>query len=133
MKPSHAWAAWAAASASGGGACLFVADLVGAFGAMAGAYTPEETPLTRRLIAMWVSPELRGRGVGEGLTEAIVTWSADSGAEQITLWVVDLHGPARRLYERAGFSLTEIAEPLGSNPALTKRLMRRSVGEADST
>ncbi|MFQ5967722.1 MAG: GNAT family N-acetyltransferase [Acidimicrobiia bacterium] len=126
-KPADAWDRWAEASATGERACLFVADDDGVFGAMAGAYTPDKTPLTHRLIAMWVAPGLRKQGIGGALTSSILRWSAESGAAEVTLWVVDLDGPARRLYERAGFSLTEIEQALGSNPRLTKRLVRRSI------
>ena len=98
---------------------------------MAGAYTPQGTPQTRRLIAMWVAPEVRGSGIGQALTNEIVHWSAQSGAKEITLWVVDLEGPARRVYERAGFSLTDVEEALGSNPKLKKWLMLRTITAAD--
>ena len=130
-RPSEEWDLWASRSGTGDRACLFVADDEGSFVAMAGAYTPEGTPLTRRLIAMWVASEVRGRGIGQSLTNEIVQWSAHSGAEEITLWVVDLEGPARRVYERAGFSLTDVEEPLGSNPRLKKWLMRRPITAAD--
>lgn len=50
-----------------------------------------------------VLPELRGRGMGAELLEAIIAEAAHLGANLLTLEVRQSNIPARRLYERAGF------------------------------
>ena len=55
------------------------------------------------LISMWVAPEVRGRGVGEGLIDAVVEWARASGARHLLLEVGDHNQPAIALYARKGF------------------------------
>jgi ribosomal protein S18 acetylase RimI-like enzyme len=50
-----------------------------------------------------VHPEVRGRGVGTRLFEAIFTFAEQQGYRQIRLDVVDSNPRARQLYERIGF------------------------------
>ena len=60
-------------------------------------------PNTAWLISMWVSPEVRGQGVGETLIDAIVEWARASGARRVLLDVGDRNQPAIALYARKGF------------------------------
>ena len=55
------------------------------------------------LISMWVSPEVRGQGVGETLIDAVVEWARVSGARRVLLDVGDHNQPAIALYARKGF------------------------------
>ena len=55
------------------------------------------------LISMWVSPEVRGQGVGEALIDAVVEWARNSGARRMLLDVGDHNQPAIALYARKGF------------------------------
>ena len=64
------------------------------------------------LISMWVSPEVRGRGVGEALIDAIVEWARAGGARRLLLDVGDHNQPAIALYARMGF------EPNGTTGTL---------------
>jgi len=54
-----------------------------------------------RLLA--VSPEGRGRGVGEALMRECLRLAQDSGAPGITLHTTEMMQAAMRLYERMGF------------------------------
>jgi RimJ/RimL family protein N-acetyltransferase len=52
-------------------------------------------------------PEVRGSGLGRRLLDAALTYGRERGFSRIFLWTFsDLEG-ARRLYERAGFKVTE--------------------------
>ena len=52
-------------------------------------------------------PEVRGSGLGRRLLEAALAYGRERGFSRIFLWTfADLEG-ARRLYERAGFRITE--------------------------
>ncbi len=58
-----------------------------------------------RLWGMWVAPEARRQGVGDGLVRGAVNWCRKRGIEMVDLWVVTDHFQAIRVYERAGFRI----------------------------
>jgi GNAT superfamily N-acetyltransferase len=76
------------------------------------------------LVSMWVRPAARGRGAGEALVSAAAGWARDHGHGALYLWVAEANEPARRLYERLGFTPTGERQPLPSNPALPEIRMR---------
>ncbi len=77
------------------------------------------------LIAMWVAPGSRGRGLGRALTDAVVDWARERGARLVKLWVTTTNTSAIGLYERCGFRRTDQVEPLPSDPSLTVVRMER--------
>ena len=77
------------------------------------------------VVSMWVRPGTRGRGVGEALITAAADWSRARGHDGVFLWVTESNTPARKLYERCGFTPTGEAQPLPSDPTLTEVRMRR--------
>lgn len=58
-----------------------------------------------RLIDIGLTPEARGRGLGSALIAAVQTACAAVRAEGLHLQV-EVNNPARRLYQRLGFSVT---------------------------
>jgi ribosomal protein S18 acetylase RimI-like enzyme len=78
------------------------------------------------LVSMWVRPSARGLGVGEALVEAAAAWARARDFGALFLWVTESNEPARRLYERCGFSPTGESQPLPSNPVLTEIQMSRA-------
>lgn len=82
---------------------------------------------TVELVSMWVSPAVRGRGVGAHLVAAAVDWATSTGAARVHLWVTDGNDPARRLYERCGFVSTGERAPLPSDPSLSEIGMVREL------
>jgi ribosomal protein S18 acetylase RimI-like enzyme len=89
---------------------------------LAGVY---EEDGAANLVSMWVRPDARGRGVGEALVNAAAGWARTRGRDTLYLWVAEANEPARRLYERYGFTPTGDRQPLPSNPALPEIRMRR--------
>lgn len=89
-----------------------------------GVYTENDEHI---LVAMWVKPASRGRGTGAALTNAVLDWARTRGARRVLLGVAEGNDPARRLYERLGFSLTGKAEPLHSDPSRLTREMAREL------
>jgi len=82
----------------------------------------------RQLDAMWVAPAWRGRGVGEDLARAAITWADAHGAAAVSLTVVDGNEHARRLYERLGFG-TGHREPRPRDPGTWRERLRLSLPE----
>lgn len=79
------------------------------------------------IVAMWVAGHARGQGVGDQLVAACLEEAVRSGAQQVTLHVMDDNPAARRVYERAGFRMTG-----GSGDVPSCREMARPVGEVNS-
>ena len=63
-----------------------------------------------------VLPELRGRGLGTQLLEAVIAEAAHLGATLLTLEVRASNQPALRLYARAGFEPTGLRKNYYTNP-----------------
>ena len=78
------------------------------------------------LIAMWVAPEARGRGVGAALVRAVVDQAREAGATRVLLDVVQENESAVALYSTCGFVDVEFAA--GPTRNLADRRMRLDLG-----
>ena len=79
------------------------------------------------LVAMWVAPAARRSGVGAALTNAVCDWAKAHGATRLFLSVAEGNEPARRLYERLGFTMTGRSQPLHSDPTRLSLEMARDL------
>jgi GNAT superfamily N-acetyltransferase len=79
------------------------------------------------VVSMWVRPTARGQKVGETLIGASADWARCHGFTDLGLWVSESNTPARRLYERCGFTLTGERMALPRDPALIELKMHRSL------
>jgi len=78
-------------------AIAFVADTTAGFGMAV---------LDRGAVGLFdivVRPDARGRGLGRDLTQALMAWGGENGAEAAYLQVFDANRTARRLYDGLGF------------------------------
>lgn len=79
------------------------------------------------LRSVWVSPDLRGRGVGDQLVSAVERWARRAGATTLRLTVIPGNEPAIALYRRNGFALTgERGSPLPDGTGW-EQVMRKSL------
>ncbi|MFF4468616.1 GNAT family N-acetyltransferase [Streptomyces sp. NPDC001599] len=68
-------------------------------GAVAGVMVLEGEELSQ----LYLSPELRGRGIGD----RFVALAKERRADGLSLWTFQVNAPARRFYERHGFRAVE--------------------------
>jgi DNA-binding MarR family transcriptional regulator/GNAT superfamily N-acetyltransferase len=77
-------------------------------GAPAGCvFCVRENASTARLRLLLVEPWARGLGIGSRLVEEVLRFARTAGYSAITLWTNDVLADARRIYQRAGFTLDD--------------------------
>jgi ribosomal protein S18 acetylase RimI-like enzyme len=122
--PSHRWRKWAESGALGDESATFVAEeRPGRLAGMAGVFTDRNE---YHVWGMWVSPELRNRGLGGKLLGLVLSWAESTNPNrEVCLDVNPVQTAAVRLYESRGFRSTGRTSPLGHHPPAVVEEMRR--------
>lgn len=102
-----------------------VADERGTWRGLVSCGVEEERPGRIHVVAMWVEPAARGRGLGRSLMQAAIDWGRERGKDDVELWVAETNEPAILLYRAMGFQELRGRKPLPSNPSLLEFRMRR--------
>jgi DNA-binding MarR family transcriptional regulator/GNAT superfamily N-acetyltransferase len=82
---------------------------------------------TAKLRLLHVEPSARGAGVGTVLVDECVWFARAAGYRTMELWTVSLLAPARRIYQRAGFTLVSSDTGQRFGHALTGQTWRLSL------
>ena len=84
---------------------LWVAEVDGELVGFAstGPARDEDAHGAAEVYAIYVRPDLIGRGIGQRLLDHAVRDLADQGYREATLWTLATNLPAQRFYERAGW------------------------------
>ncbi len=77
------------------------------------------------LVAMWVEPAARNRGLGRELVEAVCAWAERAGSTAVELDVREHNRAAIALYRRAGFEVIAGPHPAAAAPELMELRMAR--------
>lgn len=64
----------------------------------------DERDATAWLLSMWVSPEMRRKGIASSLVDSVVAWARGEGRRRIVLDVTETNAAAIALYRAKGFS-----------------------------
>jgi GNAT superfamily N-acetyltransferase len=80
-----------------------------------------DAPSNAKLRTLLVEPHARGLGLGTRLVDAVIQHARRSGYRTLTLWTNDVLHAARRIYERAGFTLRDEARHRAFGHDLTEQ------------
>jgi ribosomal protein S18 acetylase RimI-like enzyme len=112
--PDEGWQARTARGAEGGDAFQVLAWLGGAPVATAVGFLDGGDAV---LAAVYVSLAWRGRGLLDRMVDEVAGWAVSRSAPRLRLLVHESNAPARRAYERLGFTATGHREPYPLDPA----------------
>lgn len=65
----------------------------------------DDVPGTARLRLLLADPAGRGHHIGEQLVGAVVDFAREAGYRELVPWTNDVLAAARKIYQRAGFTL----------------------------
>lgn len=91
---------------------LLVAEVGGVWiGQAAGRLYAHYDPVRAYVLAVYVTPAHRSRGIAAALVRGIADWATRQGTDRLWLDVHEDAGPARALYRRLGFVATGVTVP----------------------
>ena len=105
----------------------WIAELAGQ--SVGAIFCMREDERTARLRLLLVEPSARGMSIGERLVEQCLRFATRSGYHRITLWTVSTQASARRIYQRAGFTVDDETPFDGFGKSLTAQNWSRSLTE----
>lgn len=108
---------------------FYLAEVDGRVVGMARGERHDERPEARYLFAMYVSPAARGGDAATRLVDAVSSWAAAEGADELCLYVSNAATRARAFYEKAGFVASGACVAMDRDEGLVCEEMTRSLSE----
>ena len=102
----------------------------GRFVGMCAVLLPEGTD-TAQLVAMWVEPDHRSRGVGRARVEEAAAWCLARAVPRLGLWVNEENPAALGLYREQGFAPTGERDALRPGSPAMRIAMERPLPVGD--
>jgi ribosomal protein S18 acetylase RimI-like enzyme len=81
----------------------------------------DDRPDLVHVVAVWVAPEARRRGLARTLLDGVLDWARTRGAQEAQLWVNETNQGAVSLYLAAGFTPTGVVEPFREGSSVNVR------------
>lgn len=85
---------------------VWIAELDGERAGSVMCVRDAEVPGAARLRLLLVEPGARGHGIGDRLVRRCIDFAREQGYDELVLWTNSVLDAARRIYQRAGFTLT---------------------------
>ena len=122
-----AWEDWARDDAHGDEMATFLAVEASTPLGIVGAYRDDDEPGLYHVVAMWVAPEVRRRGLARRLLEEIEGWIVAAGGTEVQLFVTDAAEAAQSLYRSTGYAPDGATMPSRHSPGLLETSLRKSL------
>lgn len=107
--------------------CYFLAERDSVVVGMISGGLNDEHPGTLWLFGMFLTPSVRGSGVGAILVAAVEEWARGEGASELFLEVTSSVVRARVFYTKMGFAPNGESRTMTRDPSLEVITMRRSL------
>lgn len=87
----------------------------------------DEEVTTVYIGALWVAPDLRGKGIGRSLMQAAEEWGKDRGVTRSELWVTEANEAAAHFYESLDYLPTDDTQILREGSKLVVRKLQKTI------
>ncbi|MCB1246394.1 MAG: GNAT family N-acetyltransferase [Acidimicrobiia bacterium] len=79
------------------------------------------------VVSVFISPDYRGRGIGEEMFAILEGWGADRGALEAGLWVEETNERARGFYAKLGYETTDDRQRIPNDAGLWEIRLTKSL------
>lgn len=81
------------------------------------------------VVSVYISPSIRGTGVGDRMFLLIHSWGETHGSTQASLWVEETNARAIGFYERLGYTMTLDRARVANDSGLFERRMKKTLNQ----
>ena len=95
-----------------------------------GLLRKQQEALVTVVVSVYISPSVRGTGLGDRMFPLIHTWGEAHGSSQASLWVEETNDRAIGFYERLGYTMTLDRARISNDSGLFERLMKKTLNHS---
>lgn len=108
-----------------------IVEYNGGYAGLAFGVVHKQEPNSTHIYQMWVSPDCRGKGIGQALLKRIRSWAEELRLNTLLLSVTTTNLAAVNLYKSFGFVAVGETEPLREGSHLVIQPMELKLDETD--